>query len=131
MHYFANLVYTKYYFDLIRVHTVILATIRSCRSLDKMSAYKSSHIRSAVRGQSRWSGFLSSSLPKRGSTGANLDSMATASLFSAGDKSSSPFTCPVDIHDAIPLLPIDLGLAKTYRYIACLYVYRRLQNFRR
>lgn len=82
-----------------------------------MNAYKSSHIRSAVlRGQSRWSGYLSSSLPKRGSTGANLDNMATASLFSAGDKSSSPFTCPVDIHDAIPLLPIDLGLAKAYRY---------------
>ena len=71
-----------------------------------MNAYKSSHIRSAVRGQSRWSGYLSPSLPKRGSTGANLDNMATASLFSAVDKSSSPFTCPVDIHDAIPLLPI-------------------------
>ena len=100
--------------QMVYVHSVNITHL--CRSLDKMNAYKSSHIRSAVRGQSRWSGYLSSSLPKRGSTGANLDNMATASLFSAGDKSSSPFTCPVDIHDAIPLLPIDLSLAKAYRY---------------
>ena len=78
-----------------------------------MNAYKSTHIRS-VRGQSRWSGYLSSSLPKRGSAGANMDKL-TGSLFIGGDKSSSPFTCPVDIHDAIPMLPIDVGLAKAYR----------------
>ena len=108
------------------LHVCNHMTICSCiahvlyRSLDKVTAYKSSHIRSTVRGQSRWSGYLSSSLPKRSSTGANLqDNMATASLFSAGEKSSSPFTCPVDIHDAIPLLPIDFGLAKAYRYGRC------------
>ena len=41
----------------------------------------------------------------------------TTSLFQAGEKSPSPYTCPVDIHDAIPVLPIDLSLAKAYRYI--------------
>ena len=84
-----------------------------------MNAYKTSHIRSTMRGQSRWSGYLSSSLPKRGSSGANLDKL-TASLFSAGEKSPNPFTCPVYIHDAIPMLPIDIGLAKAYRYL-CIY----------
>ena len=79
-----------------------------------MNAYKSSHIRSMVRGQSWRSGYLSSSLPKRGSSGANMDKL-TASLFVGGDKTSSPFTNPVDIHDAISVLPIDLALAKAYR----------------
>ena len=61
-----------------------------CRSLDKMTSYRS-HIRPVVRGQARgWTGYLSSSLPKRGS-GANLMQMGVAAAVARDKPTSSLF----------------------------------------
>lgn len=93
------------------------------RSLDKVTSYKS-HIRSAARGQSRWSGhgFLSSSIPKRtGSSGnmagGRIDKQTLSASILGADKTLNPYTGLVTIHDVTPMLPIDYNLARTYRYV--------------
>lgn len=93
-----------------------------CRSLDKLNHYRS-RVRPAARGGPvRWSGYLpSATIPKRGSSGANLAALTSfsgnreksMSGSSVGDKQVNPGL--VTIHNAVALLPINYALAKAYR----------------
>ena len=95
-----------------------------CRSLDKLNQYRS-RVRPSTRGgQVRWSGYLpSSTLPKRGSSGANLAALTSfsgsreksTSNLPQGDKQVNPGL--VNIYNAMPLFPINYGLAEAYRQV--------------
>ncbi len=72
----------------------------------------------------RWSGYLpSSTLPKRGSSGANLAALTSfsgsreksTSNLPQGDKQVNPGL--VNIYNAMPLFPINYGLAEAYRQV--------------
>lgn len=92
------------------------------RSLDKMNVYRS-RIRPVARsGPIRWSGhgYVTSTLPSRGSSGSNLAGLTGwsdkgMSASHTGDKGVNPGL--VTMHDALSLLPIDYNLAKSYRWV--------------
>ena len=91
------------------------------RSMDKLMGYRS-NIRPLAR--PRWSGYLSSSLPKRGSAtnlllqvpGGGHSGRGDKHMMSlSGESPSNPYVGSVTIHNITHMLPIDYNLAMAYR----------------